>query len=62
MASLFLSRLVKPPDLRCELRKPQGNIATSEALGLETNAGAVALTGSKPDGAPIIQKVGLVRQ
>ena len=40
----------------------QGNIATSEALGLETNAGAVALTGSKPNGAPIIEKVSLACQ
>lgn len=35
----------------------KGNIATSEALGMETTAGAVALIGSKPNGAPIIDKL-----
>lgn len=33
------------------------NIATSEALSMETTAGAVALIGSRPNGAPIIDKL-----
>ncbi|KAL8823961.1 MAG: hypothetical protein Q9191_005407 [Dirinaria sp. TL-2023a] len=35
----------------------KGNIATSEALSMETNAGAVALIGSKSNGAPVIDKL-----
>ena len=36
-----------------------GNIATAQAFGLDTNAGAAVLTGSKLEGTPIIDEVSL---
>ena len=35
----------------------QDNIATDKALGMGTTGGALALTDSEPDGAPIVDKV-----
>ena len=40
----------------------QDNIATAKALGMGTTGGALALTDSEPDGAPIVDKVSQPRR